>query len=148
MASKTIHLVWNPDMSECWGTDSAGDAHYVATGDMSRCFTGTPSTGDNFREAYAEEADDGILPMTVIEVPDDAQLANKEDTKVSDQPVEGYLDHRGDTDYWGEIDNSWKTPVADSDIDTSDIPEQGEDFFKRAVLTKHRLPRTSGDPEI
>lgn len=112
MTTRTMHLVWNVAMTECWGTDSAGDAQFVSTGDASRCRLGVPATGGEFRDAHAEDAPDGVLPMTTLEIPLPAAA------------------------------------LSDDDIDTSDIPELGEDFFKSATLTKHRLPRTTYEPEV
>lgn len=112
MNKRIMHLVWNVAMTECWGTDSAGDAQFVSTGDASRCRLGVPATGGEFRETHEEDAPDGVLPMTTLEIPLPA------------------------------------VALTDAEIDTSDIPEQGEESFKRAKRTRLRPTRTNSDPEV
>ena len=68
-ATKTIYLVWNTNMNECVGFEDRGDAVFTSTGDQSEIEgLGVPSLGDDFRERYADDAPDFVLPMTEVQV--------------------------------------------------------------------------------
>jgi hypothetical protein len=65
VSKKQFFIVWNPNKTEGYITDSKPDAMFASDGVASR--SGTPILAEALRDTYCEDADDG-LPMQEIEL--------------------------------------------------------------------------------